>query len=138
MAMEGTIMKYLLLSLALALWAPPILAEAEQAWVMSIPYALSAEHIYKVNITAIDGTTRPAAVSYPLPAGKHRITAELMLDVEWEPDLLKGRRPPAVKVFELDVEAGKSYRLGARVDVDAPIEAQLNQSYWEVFVYQVL
>ena len=56
--------------------------------------------------------------------------------IEWEPDLLEGARPPQIKRLELQAEAGKSYWLAARVDVDAPAESQLDQSWWEVFVFR--
>jgi hypothetical protein len=113
------------------------LASAEQGWLMSIPHALSGEHVYKVRILEIDGKSQAEVFQYPLLPGKHRVKVELMLDVEWEPDLVEGDRPLARKFYEIEVEEGKSYQLAARVDVDAPVEAQLDQSFWEVFVYAV-
>ena len=115
-------------------FTPAVVAE-EKAWVMSIPHALSGQQIYKVRVLAIDGEAQSEVFQYAIAPGMRRVTVELMLDVEWEPDLLEGRRPPAVKDFELEVEAGKSYQLAAQVDVEAPVESQLDQSFWEVFVY---
>lgn len=130
---------WLAASLALLIYLPimPILGASESAWVMSIPHALSGQHVYKVKILAIDGEAQPEVFQYSLSPGKHRIKLELMLDVEWEPDLAESERPPAHKIFELDAEQGKSYQLAARVNIDAPAEAQLDQSYWEVFIYRV-
>jgi hypothetical protein len=113
------------------------LAASESAWIMSIPHALSAQHVYKVKILAVDGEAQSEVFQYPVSPGKHRIKLELMLDVEWEPDLVESERPPPQKVYELDAEEGKSYQLAARVNIDAPAEAQLDQSYWEVFIYRV-
>jgi len=113
------------------------LASAEQGWLMSIPHALSGEHVYKVRILEIDGKSQAEVFQYPLMTGRHLVKVELMLDVEWEPDLVEGDRPLASKLYEIDVEEGKSYQLAARVDVDAPVEAQLDQSFWEVFIYAV-
>ena len=59
------------------------LPAANQSWLMSIPYAVSSEHIYKVVIESIDGRDQESAVSYPLSAGDHTITVSLQLDVEW-------------------------------------------------------
>jgi hypothetical protein len=69
--------------------------------------------------------------------GKHTFTVQMMLDVEWEPDLSDSAPRPPVKRITLEIESGKTYLLAARVDIDAPIEAQLDQSWWEPFVYRV-
>jgi hypothetical protein len=129
--------RLLLLLFALAWASAPALLAAEQAWVMSIPHALSGQQVYKVRILAIDGQAQSEVFQFAVAPGARRITVELMLDVEWEPDLVEGERPPAVKEFELEVKAGKTYQLAARVDINAPAESQLDQSYWEVFLYAV-
>ena len=126
-----------ILALVICLPLIPSLAASESAWIMSIPHALSAQHIYKVKILAIDGEAQSEVFQYPVSPGTHRIKLELMLDVEWEPDLVESERPPPHKVFELEAEQGKSYQLAARVNIDAPAESQLDQSYWEVFIYRV-
>lgn len=112
-------------------------AAAEWAWVMSIPHALSGEHVYKVRILEIDGTAQKELIRYPLGPGEHSVTVELMLDLEWEPDLTEAGPAPAVKQLKLEAVAGKSYLLAGKVDVDAPAESQLDQSYWEPVVYMV-
>jgi hypothetical protein len=132
-------MKYLtatILAAALALASPPCLA-AEWAWVMSIPHALSSEHFYKVRILEIDGVAQQELIRYPLAGGSHAVTVELMLDVEWEPDLTESGPVPAVRQLTLEVVAGKSFLLAGKVDVDAPATAQLDQSFWEPVVYAV-
>ena len=131
-------MKRIGLVLALLLSAPTGLAQqgTDGAWVMSIPGAYSGRHIYKVRILAIDGEARPDSIRHALKAGTRTISVELMLDVHWDPDLLGSERPPAVKDIELEIEAGRSYQLAARIDVEAPVEAQLDQSFWEVFVFR--
>lgn len=112
-------------------------AAAEWAWVMSVPHALSGEQVYKVRILEIDGKAQKELIRYPLGPGEHSVTVELMLDLEWEPDLTEAGPLPAVKQLTLEAVAGKSYLLAGKVDVDAPAEAQLDQSYWEPVVYAV-
>lgn len=112
-------------------------AAAESAWVMSIPHALSGEQVYKVRILEIDGTAQKELIRYPLSPGEHSVTVELMLDLEWEPDLTEAGPVPAVKQLKLEAVAGKNYLLAGKVDVDAPAEAQLDQSYWKPVVYAV-
>lgn len=112
-------------------------AAAEWAWVMSIPHALSGEQVYKVRILEIDGAAQKELIRYPLGPGEHAVTVELMLDLEWEPDLTEAGPVPAIKQLKLEAVAGRSYLLAGKVNVDAPAEAQLDQSYWEPVVYAV-
>jgi hypothetical protein len=124
------------LALLLAFTALPC-AAADWAWAMSVPHALSGEHVYKVRILEIDGVPQKELIRYPLTPGQHLFTVELMLDLEWEPDLAEAGREPAVKQLTVEAAAGKSYLLAGKVNVDAPAEAQLDQSYWEPVVYAV-
>ena len=112
---------------------------AEPSWLMSIPYALSSEHIYKIRIEQIDGITVPDAVRYPVAAGEHTLTVSHKLDVEWSPDLLESTTSAGhTKEFTLIVGAGKTYQLGVKVDIHAAAESQVDQSFWTPFVYRTL
>jgi hypothetical protein len=110
---------------------------ADWAWLMSIPHARSGEAVYKVRIAAIDGVPQQELLRYALAGGSHTVTVELMLDMEWEPDLSTGPQGPAIKQLRLDATPGKSYFLAGQVKLDAPIEAQLDHSWWEPVVYEV-
>ena len=121
--------------LALALTFP---ARAQAwSWVMSIPYAMSGEQIYKVRILEIDGEPQKELLRYAVDGGERTFTVQMMLDVEWEPDLSTSAPRPPIKQITDRIETGKTYLLAARVDIDAPVEAQLDQSYWQPFVYRV-
>jgi hypothetical protein len=98
---------------------------------------MSGEQVYKVRILEIDGEPQEELLRYAVPAGRHTFKVRMLLDVVWEPDLADAPRGPGSKELNLEVESGKSYLLAARVDVDAPIEAQLDRSYWEAFVYAI-
>jgi len=110
---------------------------ADWAWILSVPHALSGENVYKVRIEEIDGAAQQELLRYAVPAGKHTFKVRMLLDVQWEPELAEAPRGPGWKEMELEVEAGKTYLLAARLDIDAPAESQLDQSYWEPFVYRV-
>lgn len=113
--------------------------EASQpAWVMSIPHALSAERIYKVRILEIDGVAQKDQLRYRVSPGRHDLVVELMLDLEWEPDLQETPNQLPIKQMVLEVDQGGQYQLGGRVDIGAPIEAQLDGSYWQPFLYRVI
>jgi hypothetical protein len=111
---------------------------AEQSWLMSTPYAVSSEQIYKVVIESIDGQARESAVSYPLSAGEHTITASLQLDVEWSPDLVETPGQLHHKQLTISAQGGKTYQVAGRLDISAPAESQLDGSFWELIVYKVL
>ena len=125
-----------LLFIALQALATPLTA-ADQGWIQSVPHAISAEGIYKVRILEIDGAEQGDLIRYPLEAGRHTVRLRLLLAVEWEPDLAEAPRGPGWKELEVVVEPGKRYVLAARVDLEAPIESQLDQSYWEPFIFRV-
>lgn len=126
-----------LIMLCLSLSASAV--AAADSWVMSIPYALSEEHVYKVRIERIDGADVANALRYPLAAGEHTVTVSPVLDVEWSPDLVgNAGESPRSKDLKLTVEQGNTYRLAVKVDVDAGLESQLDQSFWSPYVYAVL
>ena len=106
-----------------------------QSLVMSIPHAISNDHIYKVTIDEIDGVPQVAALNYPLSTGEHVIKVSIMLNIEWTPKLEGASATAQQKEIVLNVDAGTNYRIGAQLDIDAPIESQLDGSYWEPIVY---
>lgn len=105
------------------------------AWVASIPYAISDEHVFKVKIVSIDGKTTDRAIKYRVDKGEHIVTVRLMLDVRWTPELVDTHNLTHQKDILIDFVRGTTYHIGARVDVDAPVTSQLDGSYWEPFVY---
>ena len=107
-----------------------------QSLVMSIPHAISNDHIYKVTIDEIDGVPQQAALNYPLSTGEHVIKVSIMLNLEWTPKLEGASATAHQKEIVLNVDAGTRYRISAQLDIDAPIESQLDGSYWEPIVYR--
>ena len=101
----------------------------------SIPHAISSESIYKVEIFEIDGVTTGSARNYPLAPGQHTIRVRIMLNVEWTPKLPGASDSIREKEIVLDIEPGMKYLIGARLNIDAPIESQLDGSYWESILY---
>jgi len=109
-----------------------------QSWLMSIPYAVSSEHIYKVVIERIDGQPGKSAIRYPLTAGEHTITVSLKLDVEWSPDLVEAPGQLHFKQIKISAEDGKTYQVAGRLDISAAAESQLDGSFWEPIIYKIL
>jgi hypothetical protein len=116
--------------------AVPVTA-ADPAWILSTPHAISGEGVYKVRILEIDGAEQNDLIRYPVAPGRHVVRLRMLLKVEWDPDLADAPRGTGWKELEVLVEPGKRYQLAARVNLDAPIEAQLDQSYWEPFIFKV-
>jgi len=114
-------------------------AASADAWLMSIPYALSSEHVYKARIERIDGATVTEAVRYSLSSGEHTVTVSPLLDIEWSPDLVENPHEKRFsKDLKLTIKQGKTYQLAVKVDIEASVESQLDQSFWTPFVYAVL
>jgi hypothetical protein len=110
---------------------------ADWGWILSIPHAKSGEQVYKVRILEIDGEAQKELLRYAVAPGRHTIKVSMMLDLQWEPDLAEAPRGPGWKDLEVEIVSGKTYQLAARLDANAPIEAQLDRSYWAPFVYRV-
>ena len=108
---------------------------AEAGYVMSLPYAISKENIYKVIIEKIDGQDQLPATRYRISTGSHVLTVSLMLDVYWTPKLTGAQESTHTKRFNVTIEDGTTYQLGAKVDVDAPLESQLDGSFWEPILW---
>ena len=117
------------------LFSGGVLAGGE-AYVMSLPYALSEENIYKVRIEKIDDRVQAPRTSYPLDRGSHVVTVSLMLVVDWSPIIEGAGETLIQKQITVDVENGMTYQIGARVDIDAEAKSQLDGSYWEPFIYR--
>jgi hypothetical protein len=124
-----------LLCLVLLLYCGGVLASGE-AFVMSLPYAISEENIYKVRIEKIDDRVQAPRTRYPLDRGSHVVTVSLMLVVDWSPKIEGAGETLIQKQITLDVENGMTYQIGARVDIDAEAESQLDGSFWEPFIYK--
>ena len=133
-------MKYSVIKIffVLLLLLSSALPAADQSRLMSIPYAVSTEHIYKVVIEGIDGRARESAVSYALSAGEHTITVSLQLDVEWSPDLVETPGQFHHKQLKILAEAGKTYQVAGHLDITAPAESQLDGSFWKPIVYRII
>jgi len=122
-------------SLAALLYYTPVIA-ADSGYVMSLPYAISEEKIYKVRIKKIDGQDQQPATRYRVNTGSHVLTVNLMLDIYWTPNLTGSHEKTHTKRFDLTIEDGTTYQVGARVNIDAPIESQLDGSFWEPILYK--
>ena len=109
---------------------------AESGYVMSMPYAISEENIYKVRIEKIDGQDQQAATRYRVSTGSHALTVSLMLDVYWTPNLTGSQPSTHTQTFNVNIEDDTTYQVGAKVDVGAPIESQLDGSFWEPILYK--
>ena len=112
------------------------ISAADEAWIMSIPHAISAENIYKVAIREIDGEPVHPGKSYAISPGAHQISLRMMLKVEWDPVLPDAPKVTPDQVMTIEVRPGVSYQLAARFDPDAPLDSQLDGSYWKPFIYR--
>jgi len=128
----------IVLFLGVVLTALALPAQAEDwAWILSVPHAISGDGIYKVRILEIDGEAQKELIRYPVTPGHHLVRVRMLLQVDWDPELAEAPRGPGEKELELEVEARKTYLLAAKLDAEAPIEAQLDRSYWKPLVYRV-
>ena len=124
-----------LICLAVFLYCSSVFA-ADGGYVMSLPSAISEDNIYKVRIVKIDGKDQKPATRYPVAIGQHTVTVKLMLNVYWTPNLTGSQETTHTKTFDLTIVDGTTYQIAAQVDVDAPLESQLDGSFWKPILYR--
>lgn len=93
--------------------------------------------IFRVSIDKINGKNASVRPNHEVPAGKNTITVSLMYEPAMGTNLAGIRDMVYEAEFELDVEAGKTYEIGAKVDTGASEAAQADGSFWKPVVVKV-
>jgi len=111
----------------------------EGGYIASIPFAVVKDEVYKVNINKIDGKNAVGTVNYGVPAGEHEVTISVVPDYNLMPRLpyLKKNQVFYGKIT-VNVEAGKTHQIGAKVNAEATREEQESGKVWQPVVYKVL
>lgn len=104
-----------LVSLLLALMATPLAAAADKGQVTSI-LTKDSQRLYAVRIISVDGENLPAGGRnlLRLAPGKRRLGLVALIERDNAFALRRKDRPQPQHV-DIDVEAGKHYRIGAKV-----------------------
>ena len=110
---------------------------ADHGYVTGIADQDPANGLFRVSIEKINGKTAPTRPNHEIPAGKNTVTVSLMYNPAMGTHLKNVRDEYYEAQFELEVEPGKTYELGAKVDLEASDQAQADGTFWSPVVVKV-
>ena len=94
------------------------------------------ENIFRVNIEKIDGRDANSAPNKEVKAGTHEVKVSLVFDSKWGTGMSMTENDIYYSNITVDVEAGKTYTLAAKVNTHASAEQQNDGSFWEPIIYE--
>ena len=98
---------------------------------------LPDENVYRVNIEKINGSEKGMSANHRVSPGKHSIDVSLVFNPKWAPGMEKTMENIYYKSVEMELEAGKTYYIGAKVDTDASEDAIKDGSFWQPIVQKI-
>jgi len=108
----------------------PALAD-DHGYVTGIRSDQPGDKVFRVNIEKVNGDEPGPSPNIRLPSGENSITVSLVFNSLWSEKMQFTQQQIYQKDFVLDVEAGKTYFIGALVDTNASEAAQKDGSFWD-------
>jgi hypothetical protein len=126
-------------ALFLALLLASLLAASAQAsdhgYVTSEPEDHPGDNLFRVNVQRVNGK-ESESLNTRVPTGENTVTVSLVFNSSWGNSMEHTQGRTYSKDLVLQVEKGKTYFLGAKVDTKATPEAQRDGSFWEPVVVE--
>jgi len=110
---------------------------AEHGYVSAIMEPDPKEKLFPVNIEQINGKEIELGPINRLPVGSNEVLVSLVFNASWGSGMAATQEQIYTKTIKLDVEKGKTYYLGAKVDTDASAQAQADGSFWTPEIVRV-
>jgi hypothetical protein len=108
---------------------------SDHGYVTSEPEDHPAEGVFRVNIEKVNGK-ETVSQNTRVPAGDNTVVVSLVFNSSWGVGMEETGDRTYTKTMKLQVEKGKTYFLGARVNTEASAEAQRDGSFWEPVVVE--
>jgi hypothetical protein len=121
----------------MALLIPAPALAADHGYVAGAMTDDPANSTYRVNIEKINGKEVTPRPNHDIPVGRNEVTVSLVYDAAWGSKFSHAEDVVFQATFTLDVEAGKTYVIGAKVDTSAPESALADGSFWSPVVVEV-
>ncbi len=109
---------------------------SDHGYITGILDADPNESIFPVNIETVNGKNTNAP-NVDAPAGTNEVVVSLVYNSSWGHGMAGTQGMTYTKTIEVEVEEGKTYYLGAKVDTGASVEAQQDGSFWEPVITKV-
>ena len=108
---------------------------ADHGYVTAEPEDHPKDNIFRVNIESVNGEDSEA-LNARVPVGENTISVSLVFNSSWGLRMEETQDRIYTKDMTLQVEKGKTYFLGAKVDTAATDAAQADGSFWEPVVVE--
>jgi hypothetical protein len=110
---------------------------AEHGFVSPMMHDDVSDGIFRVNIEKVNGKEPHMGINQHVHTGKNTVTVSLVFNASWGQGMADTSADIYTKDIELNVEKGKNYYLGAKVDTKASQAAQADGSFWEPVIAEV-
>lgn len=129
------IFKKALAALVLGLLLAGTAQASDHGYITSEPEDHPADGIFRVNIERVNGK-EAVSLNTRVPVGENTVTVSLVFNDSWGAGMEETGDRVYTKDLVLQVEKGKTYFLGARVDTAASTKAQGDGSFWKPVVVE--
>jgi hypothetical protein len=108
----------------------------DHGFITGLYKAAPADGVFQVNIEKIDGKDTMSGVNKEVKAGTRSIEVSLVFNPAWGTGMNMTEENIYYQTISVDVEAGKTYTLAAKVNTHASSEQQKDGSFWEAIIYK--
>jgi hypothetical protein len=121
--------------IAMVLFATQATAH-DHSFVRAIHADRPSENVFRVDIEKIDGDEPNMAPNHRIDPGKRSVEVSLVFNSKYGTGMDETQGEIYTKSFTMDVVAGKTYTIAAKVDTHASEAAQKDGSFWTPFIYK--
>jgi hypothetical protein len=127
--------KYLVTTTLFSLLMANAAQAADHGYITSEPEDHPTDQVFRVNIESVNGK-EALSENTRAPVGENTVVVSLVFNSSWGVGMQETQDRIYTKTMKLQVEKGKTYFLGAKVDTAASPEAQREGSFWEPVVVE--
>lgn len=129
---------FVLAFLAVSVFFAAQVVAHDNGYLTTIPNANPSKGVFEVNIEKVDGKEPGLGVNTSVKPGSHEVRVSLVFNPEWGGAALQlTERDIYYANITVDVEAQKTYFLGAKVNINATTDEVAAGTFWEPIVYRV-
>jgi hypothetical protein len=127
----------LLLSAVIAMMLFATQATAhDHSFIRAIHADRPSENVFRVDVEKIDGEEPNMAPNHRIDPGQRSVEVSLVFNSSFGTGMDDTQNEIYTKTFTMDVVAGKTYTIAAKVDTHASEAAQKDGSFWTPFIYK--
>ena len=108
---------------------------ADHGYVTAEPEDHPADNVFRVNIESVNGKESESE-NTRVPVGENTVNVSLVFNPAWGTSMGQTEERTYTQDITLQVEKGKTYFLGSKVDTKASPEAIADGSFWQPIVVE--